>query len=116
MLDGLIDRRGHVGHVRGAAFHGAFPPAAGENAVDCWLIETELDDSRGIAADDGEVGDIFGDDCTRGDDRSDADAMASGRDEGARAEPGIVADFEFAELHRIFFDEAEMTIEEERMR
>ena len=47
---------------------------------------------------------------------ADADAIAAGRDDGASAKPRVVADFELAELHRVFFDESEMAIEEKRVR
>src|ERR1700722_3210862 len=116
MLDGGIDRGGHIGHEGGAVFHRALPPAAGEDAVDGRLIEAELDDARGVAANDGEVGNVLGYYRACGDDCADTDAVAARSDDGASAEPGIVADFEFAELHRVFFDVAEVAIEEERMR
>src|SRR5580704_2010746 len=116
MFDGWIDRSGHVWHEGGAVLDGALPPTAGEDAVDRRLIEAELDDARRIAPDDGEVWDIFGDDRASGDDSADADAVAAGSDDGASAEPRVVADFQLTELHRVFFDESEMAIEEKRVR
>ena len=80
-----------VGHGAGDAVVGPVPPGDAVEGFDDGLGEAKAEDAGGVADDDGEGGDVFGDDGAGADGGTGADG-AAGEDDGGVADPDVVAD------------------------